>query len=181
MIYILAGPSGSGKTTQANILSQRDDFKRVITCTTRPMREGEIDEIDYFFLTVEQFEELMAKNELIAVTKYSDNYYGVPKQSLEKYVHSKTEHVVMVLDINGVKELKKIGAYCIVLTLDIDTLKERMLERGDSLENVNQRLHDGIGLKPYGDFFVDSKMPIEYNTKQIANFIKSTCIEVPHK
>ena len=48
MIYILAGPSGSGKTTQANILSKRDDFKRIITCTTRPMRDGEVNGIDYF-------------------------------------------------------------------------------------------------------------------------------------
>lgn len=175
MIYILAGPSGSGKTTQAKILSKRDDFKRIITCTTRSIREGEVDGVDYFFKTKDEFKKMMDEDKLIAVTEYSCNFYGVPKQSLENYTHSTTEHVVMVLDLLGVIELKKFGAFCIVLTLDAQTLKERMLERGDKMYDVTQRLNDGIGLAPYADFFVDSRMPIEFNSNRISNFINDTC------
>lgn len=177
MIYILAGPSGSGKTTQANILSKREDFKRVITCTTRSMREGEIEGVDYFFKSKKEFECLLKNHELLAVTKYSGNFYGIPKQGLDKYIRSKSEHVVMVLDLNGVKELKKIGAFCIVLTLDVKTLKERMIERGDSLENIHKRLNDGLGLNPYGDFFIDSRNPIEFNSQEISKFINKTINE----
>lgn len=175
MIYILAGPSGSGKTTQANILSKRDDFKRIITCTTRPIREDEVDGIDYFFKTKAEFNSMLEQNALLAVTEYSGNLYGVPKQSLQKYVYSKEEHVVIVLDVNGVRELKKMGAYCICLTLDAPTLKERMLERGDDITDVMSRLNDGLGLINYCDFFVDSRKPIEFNSNAISEFIKSTC------
>ncbi|WP_455258196.1 guanylate kinase [Peptoniphilus asaccharolyticus] len=175
MIYILAGPSGSGKTTQANILSKRDDFKRIITCTTRPMRDGEVDGLDYYFKTKEEFQSLLEQKKLIAVTEYSGNLYGVPKQSLEKYINSKTEHIVMVLDLNGVRELKELGAYCICLTLDAETLRERMIERGDNMCDVIARLNDGLGLVNYCDFFIDSRRPIEFNANEISKFIELTC------
>ncbi|WBW50134.1 AAA family ATPase [Peptoniphilus equinus] len=171
MIFVLAGPSGSGKTTQAERLSQRDDFKRIITCTTRPMRQGESHGVDYFFLDKDQFQTLQDAGELLAVTTYSNNHYGVPKQNLLPFIDSTDEHLVMVLDLEGVKVLTNMGAVCIRLTLDRDTLKQRMEERGDETANIEARLNDGKGIAPYASFTVDSRDPIDANAEKISKYV----------
>ena len=68
IIIVFGGPSGSGKTTLANLISNN----RVITTTTRPMRKGERNGVDYYFVSKEQFEELIRTNQLVEWNEYED-------------------------------------------------------------------------------------------------------------
>ena len=84
-ILAIMGKSGAGKDTIANQLSSAySDFHRIITCTTRPPRENEIDGVNYHFLTLNAFEQKILKNEMLEYTKFRGWFYGTDKTALEQ-------------------------------------------------------------------------------------------------
>lgn len=96
-LIILSGPSAGGKTTVAKmLLSLRRDFSRVITTTTRPIRLGEQTGKDYYFVTRDEFEAMIAQNELLEYIEYSGNYYGTTKSEIERI--EKGENLIWVID-----------------------------------------------------------------------------------
>lgn len=100
MIVILVGASGTGKDSVAKILKERYDYKTVISCTTRKPREEEIDGVDYHFISIEAFEEIMSTGGFVEVDKYSgDRYYG---SSVVDY--SMDCDCVKILTPNGVRQ-----------------------------------------------------------------------------
>lgn len=117
MLFVLLGPSGSGKTTQAEKLAELPGFHKIITATTRPMRAGEKDGRDYYFLSDELYDEKLNRGELLAPTKIHGARYGIPKEDLVSLARSKHRHGVVVLDDHGAKELQALGAVTIALTL----------------------------------------------------------------
>ena len=74
-MIVLSGASASGKTEVAKILAAKYGLIKVITTTTRPMRVGEVDGKDYFFISKEKFEELIRNDEFVEFTIYNGNYY----------------------------------------------------------------------------------------------------------
>lgn len=96
-LIILSGPSAGGKTTVAKmLLFARSDFSRVITTTTRPIRLGEQTAKDYYFVTPDEFEAMIARDELLEYIKYSGNFYGTTKAEIERV--EKGENLVWVID-----------------------------------------------------------------------------------
>lgn len=86
LLIVLSGPSGVGKGTVRKALFSQPDIQLQysISVTTRKPREGEVDGVDYFFKTREQFEQMIRQNELLEWAEYVGNYYGTPIDYVEK-------------------------------------------------------------------------------------------------
>ncbi len=136
-MLILIGASASGKTEIAKLLIKEYGFEKLVTTTTRPMRVGEVDNVDYNFVTPEEFYELKDKDAFFEWVIYNDNCYGTPKKS--------KENNVLIVDPIGANNIFKNseGHMFILLETDEDIRKNRMLKRGDLKEDVESRiLHD---------------------------------------
>ena len=84
-LIILMGKAGSGKDTiLREVVKQNPDMHEVVSCTTRPPREGEVDGVNYHFLTGEQFGAKVLKNEMLEATCFNDWFYGTSFDSLDK-------------------------------------------------------------------------------------------------
>ncbi len=85
MLYIVSGPSGSGKSTLCKIaISKIDNLFFSISYTTRPRRKNELDGKDYYFVSEEQFKEMIAKGEFVEWAVVYGNYYGTSKKEIEQ-------------------------------------------------------------------------------------------------
>lgn len=135
-MLVLIGPSASGKTEIAKILIKKYHMKKLITYTTRPIRLGENDGIDYHFVGVNEFIKLKDDNEFIETTFYNNNYYGSRKKdvSFDK---------VVVLDPNGLNAFYEAMGNKIVsvfMETDESVRIQRMIERKDRSEDIVRRI-----------------------------------------
>lgn len=139
-IIIIAGPSGVGKTTVSKYLTEKYNIPRVVTHTTRPMREGEVPGKSYYFETDESFKKL----HFFEHVKYGEYQYGSSKEALDK-AWTKNNLVSLIVETDGVKSyLEKLGqqVYFIYLTVsDFSVLKKRLLGRGDKVSEIDKRLN----------------------------------------
>ena len=136
-MLILIGASASGKTEIAKILIQKFGFKKMVTTTTRRKRKGEVNHVDYHFVTIAKFKKMKEQNKFLETVKYNDNYYGTPKEGA-------TVDKVLIVEPEGANEIYKQGikdTIFILLETDEETRKNRMLSRGDNLIQVLDRLH----------------------------------------
>lgn len=137
LLVVLSGPSGAGKGTVCkSLLPATEGLSYSISCTTRAPREGEAHGVNYFFLTAEQFEEMISKDELLEWAKVYSNYYGTPL----KYVEEKLaagENVLLEIDIQGALQVKKKypnGVFIFLIPPSLEELKKRILGRGSETE-----------------------------------------------
>ncbi|MEI7719291.1 MAG: guanylate kinase [archaeon] len=144
-IFILTGPSGVGKTEILKRLLANPslNLQRVITCTTRAKREGEIDGKDYFFISKEQFLKELKENKFFEHAEVYGNYYGSRKDEVEKILHT-GKNVIFQLDPQGAENLKRMDEHCKVIFIkaeNLDSMKDRLLGRNaDSDEALAKRL-----------------------------------------
>ncbi len=101
MIYIITGPSGVGKNTIINELSNHLDFYFSVSHTTRPRRENEVNGKDYYFITEEEFENLIKNDQMIEYEQYGDFYYGTSKEELL----NNSSIIILDLEVNGATKL----------------------------------------------------------------------------
>lgn len=138
-IILIAGPSGAGKTTISNYLTKHFNIPRVVTHTTRPIREDEVENESYFFENDDSF----AKLHFFEHVHYGEYQYGSSREALEE-AWSKHDLVSLIVDIKGIRSyLDQLGGQCYFLyvtTKDLGELKKRLLERGDSPQDVKKRL-----------------------------------------
>ncbi len=134
-MLVLIGPSASGKTEIAHYLINKYKMKRVVTCTTRLKRVGEVDGVDYHFLTLEQFLEKIAKGEFLEYTLYNNQYYGTLKKEVNK-------DKILIVEANGFYSLKKLIPDQITtffLRAPTEERLNRMIRRGDLLKNIDKK------------------------------------------
>jgi len=168
-MIVLSGPSASGKTEVAKLLMNEYGIKRVITTTTRPMRKGEVDGIDYYFVSKERFKEMINEGLFVEYTEYNGNLYGSLKSEI-------ADNKVIAIEPNGMRAYIALNdPHIIVFYLDVceKVRRERMLMRGDSPENVEQRLIEdkvrfGKDNIPEVDVIVDSQ---NYNQDEVTKYI----------
>lgn len=106
VLLIISGPSGSGKGTIVERLVADSGYSVSISATTRNPRPNEIDGVHYFFKSVEKFEEMLEKGELLEHAVFCDNYYGTPK----KYVEDQLEegkNIILEIEVQGALQVKK--------------------------------------------------------------------------
>lgn len=135
-MIILVGPSASGKTEVAKMLGNLFKVKKVVTHTTRDMRPGEINGIDYHFVNRETFNTLNSQGVFAETTEYNHNFYGTSKKEI-------ADNKVLIVDPNGLTSFKAIGdsrIICFFMNASRNTRKKRMIERGDEPTIALQRI-----------------------------------------
>lgn len=141
-ILVLTGKTASGKTHIQNELSRLGGMNRVVTYTTRPMREGETDGVEYHFVTKEEFLELKSRGFFAETTSYQIGknvtwYYGTSKESL------KEENGVIICNPDGLKYLrqqKDLDLTVFYINVNEDVIRGRLIKRGDNPEEAERRL-----------------------------------------
>ena len=140
MMFVLSSPSGVGKTTLAKKLAENNSqFAISISYTTRKPRPNEIDGKDYYFVTQEEFDALIKKNDFYEFANIFDNNYGTHKETVIKLL-SQGKDVLFDIDWQGTQQLKKIrnlNIVCIfILPPNIKVLRDRLLNRHEGQEKL---------------------------------------------
>ncbi len=105
-LIVISGPSGAGKDTIVeSVIKNNDNIWLSVSATSRPIRKGEKEGINYFYLTKEEFEEKIKDNYFLEYAVYADNYYGTPKEEIIKKL-DKGIDVILVIEIEGAKKIK---------------------------------------------------------------------------
>ena len=137
-MIILVGASASGNTEVAKLLGRKYHLRKVITHTTRGMRQNEVNDIDYHFVDINQFIELKNQDTFVETTVYNGNYYGTSKKEI-------SDDSVLIVDPNGLKAFQDLHHPRIItfyMYASEETRLSRMHERGDSQEKAQSRIHD---------------------------------------
>ena len=149
-IFIITGPSGVGKTEIAKRILKNDslNIQRLVTCTTRPIRAGEIDGKDYFFLTKSNFLKNIKNKKMFEYAKVYENYYGSRKADVERLLDT-GKNILFTVDVQGALKLKKIAPSSTTFFITAEhteELKRRLSGRNtDSSSVIKHRLN--IALK----------------------------------
>ncbi len=145
-LIIFSAPSGSGKTTIVqNLLKKNFSMEFSISATTRSPRGEEVNGVDYYFLTPDEFRDKIKKEELLEWEEvYTDKYYGTLKSEVER-ITSKGNNIVFDVDVVGGLNIKKMyGNEAIAIFIQapsIEELKNRLTSRGtDTPDVIQQRL-----------------------------------------
>ena len=137
VLIVISGPSGAGKGTICKaLLEKHDNIYISVSATTRSPREGEIEGVNYYFLTKEAFEEKVKENGFIEYANVHGNFYGTPKVNVEKMLEEGKD-VILEIDIQGalqVKENFKEGVFIFILPPSMEELKKRIINRGSETE-----------------------------------------------
>lgn len=161
LLIVVSGFSGAGKgTAMKRLLEKYDNYALSISATTRQPRVGEVDGKEYFFKTVDEFESMIQKDQLVEYAKYVNNYYGTPKQ----YVDNQLElgnNVILEIEIQGALNIKKKFPDAILMFImppSADELKSRLIGRGtEDIDTINARLSRALeesqGIEQY-DYIV---------------------------
>ena len=89
-LVVISGPSGAGKTSVCRALKQHENVEFSVSATTRAMRDGEQDGVDYHFLTREDFERRMQENQFLEYASYNGNFYGTPSLNVKEFLQLAT-------------------------------------------------------------------------------------------
>lgn len=142
ILIVVSGFSGAGKgTLMKRLVEEYDGYALSISATTRQPRPGEEDGREYFFLSREQFEKRIADHALIEHAEYCGNYYGTPRDYVEKKL-SEGRDVILEIEIQGALKIKEQYPDALLLfvsTPDAAELRRRLSGRGTETEEVIQK------------------------------------------
>lgn len=141
-LFVVSGLSGSGKTTIIDsLLEQIPNLKRVITCTTRSPRKGEVNNKDYKFFSKKEFEKFIEKNALAEYANVYGNYYGSLKKEIKDLL--KIGDAIISVDVQGALTFKNIfpDSKLIFINVPSEKIKKRLIKRStDSKKQIEKRL-----------------------------------------
>ncbi len=148
-LIVVSGPSGAGKGTVCNaFLHEHPEVAYSVSATTRSPREGEKEGVNYYFLSREAFEEMIANGDLLEWAEVYGNYYGTPLKKIKERL-ARGEDILLEIDTQGALNVKKKfpeGIYVFILPPSIEELAKRLRGRGtDSEETVSRRLAAAAG------------------------------------
>ena len=176
---ILSSPSGAGKTSiSKKILLKDNSISLSISCTTRPIRKGEINKKDYIFINENNFQKLIDNNDFIEHAKVFGYKYGTLKKNIEN-LFKKKKDVLFDIDWQGYQQLKQSGLEVVgifILPPNKKELVERLKNRGrDTQKEMKKRMslvQDEISHFPEYDYVVINK-DLKFCVNQILNIISS--------
>ncbi len=144
LLFVVSAPSGCGKDTLLRRVCERyGDVCVSVSATTRPMRAGETEGEDYFFVSRERFQEMIANGELLEYAEYNGNYYGTVRAHVEQLMEQ-GKHVILIIEVQGAALLRQKGAFLTTIFLLPPTRAEllrRLRKRStDTEQEIAKRL-----------------------------------------
>jgi guanylate kinase len=144
LLVVISGPSGVGKDTIVRTLQRRkNSLHFVVTATSRPRRENEVEGVDYFFVSEQEFVQMIADNELLEYARVYDQYKGVPKAQVRDALKSGSD-VIMRVDVQGASTIRKLCPEAVLIFLTPANQAEwiqRLIERhSETDEQVRLRI-----------------------------------------
>ena len=140
LMFVLSSPSGAGKTTLTRMLiSEIPELKMSVSVTTRPMRPGEVEGRDYYFVDQKRFDEMAAQDELLEWARVFDNCYGTPRQPVEEALAA-GRNVLFDIDWQGTQQLRGRAPTDVVsvfiLPPSVQALEQRLHTRAQDSDEV---------------------------------------------
>jgi len=136
-LFVISGPSGVGKGSICKRILEADSNMRFsVSMTTRAPREGEVEGVDYFFVSKEQFEKLLCEGQLLEHNQFVENYYGTPRQSVMDWLDEGCD-VLLEIDYHGAFQVRESYPAAVLIFIappSIEALRERIMGRGSETE-----------------------------------------------
>lgn len=143
LLIVLSGPSGAGKDSVLARMKERDlPFHFVVTATTRAMRPNEVNGRDYFFVSNDEFAQMIEADELLEYAIVYNDYKGIPKQQVRDALAS-GQDVVMRIDVQGAATIRRIAPEALLIFLTVES-EEALARR---LQSRKTETHEGLNLR----------------------------------
>lgn len=147
-MIVVSAPSGCGKGTILAEILKSHEYYYSVSATTRSPREGEVDGVNYHFISKEEFEKLIKEDGMLEYAQYCGNYYGTPK----KILYDKMEqgiNVILEIEVQGAMKVKKLcpdAVFIFIIPPSISELERRLRKRGtESDEVIAKRVAEAAG------------------------------------
>ncbi len=138
-IIVISGPSGTGKDTIVKeVVKRNKNIWLSVSMTSRPMRKGEKQGVDYFFVSEDEFKEKIKNDVFLEYANYNNTYYGTPRDKIREKINSGID-VILIIEIQGalkIKELIPDAIFIFILPPNMQELKKRLISR--KTENKEQ-------------------------------------------
>lgn len=133
LLIVVSGPSGAGKDSVCNLVKESNSNLWIsVSCTSRGIRNGEVDGVNYYYLTRDEFEKKIENHDFLEYAIYNDNYYGTPIDKIEEKLNNGFD-VVLVIEVEGALKVKKLypdAVFIFILPPSMEELKNRLIKRG---------------------------------------------------
>lgn len=156
-LYIISAPSGAGKTSLVKqLLADMPDLAVSVSHTTRPIRPGETNGKDYFFVSVAGFLDMLGNQAFLEHAQVFDNYYGTAQQAVADQLNAGLD-VILEIDWQGAGQVKKLfpdSRSIFILPPSTEVLEQRLRNRGqDTEETIQRRMRDAVAeISHYPEF-----------------------------
>ncbi len=141
-IFIVSAPSGAGKTTLCKeIIDTVDRLKQSVSFTTRKPRKGEINGVDYSFISKEKFKKMITSGDFVEWAEVHGNLYGTSRRRLENILKSGSD-VILDIDTQGARQIRKScrgGVFVFILPPSMKVLRKRLENRGSNSKDDTER------------------------------------------
>lgn len=144
MLVLFSGPSGVGKDTVLDIILSKDEkLQRSISLTTREKRSGETDGEDYYFITKEEFSQMIKDGQVLEYAQYGENIYGTPKAPVDKWL-KEGKTVILKIEVKGAQKIRELYPEALSIFLlppSMQILEDRIRRRAtENEDDINRRL-----------------------------------------
>ena len=166
-LVVISGPSGAGKTTVCRALRENPRVEFSVSATTRTQRPGEVDRVDYHFMSQEEFLRRRDDGEFLESASYNGSYYGTLRQPMEAALAA-GKVFILEIEVQGTRHLREngvVGDYIFIVPPGLEVLRERLTRRGsNSAEEIEQRME--IAAKEMEaavlyDFVVENRLVVD--------------------
>jgi len=183
-LLVISGPAGTGKGTVCKELLKRNkDIVYSVSATTRKPRIGEIDGVNYYFVTEEKFKSMIENDEFLEYAYVHTNYYGTPKKFVFEQIE-KGEIVLLEIDVQGAMQIKKKfpeAVFIFLLPPTMEELKNRIVKRGTETEEDIKRRYENafkeLDFVDNYDYFVINDV-VEDAVSDIESIIRAEKLKV---
>jgi len=183
---ILSAPSGTGKTTTCRVLREKlPDLKISVSHTTREIRKGEKEGLDYTFISQQEFEEKIKSKDFLEWAQVHNFYYGTSFQAADTSLENGHD-TLLELDVQGVESLRAMdyeGIYILILPPSVEEMQARLTKRGtDSEDRIRQRVETGKKeIKKYKIYdYVITNYVVEDTVSAILSILQAEKLRTTH-